>query len=241
MIKFTVALIAAVSAISAHASVNLVANGGFESSTYTVNHQFGAAFGGQGVTSWTGDGGTALQFYFFGGTQTTVSAINKFHDPKTYFYPSFSTLSPNGGNFVALDGDVNARGRITQTISGLTIGKEYAVSFDWAATQLANRKGATTEQILVGFGSQSAFTSVVPNPSMGFTGWFTEKFIFHATSTSQVLSFLSIGTPKGLPPIAALDGVSVTAVPEPAVWLFLVAGFGLVGVASRRRTVTVAA
>ncbi|QYE36774.1 PEPxxWA-CTERM sorting domain-containing protein [Polymorphobacter megasporae] len=62
-----------------------------------------------------------------------------------------------------------------------------------------------------------------------------ESFTFHAKSTSQVLSFLSNGTPVGLPPIAVLDGVSVAAVPEPAMWGLMLVGFGLVGTAVRRR------
>ena len=227
-----------------HASPNLVKNGDFSQSSYTTNTQFGGKSGGtytasQGVTDWTGAGGNSLQFYFFGGTQNTVDAIDRYNDPKDYFYPSFSSLSPNGGNFVALDGDAKLASTISQTITGLKVGKRYVLSFDWAATQLANRTGATTEQLLVTLGGSTASTSVVPNPSKGFTGWFTETMMFTATSGTEVLSFLSNGTPRGLPPIAPLDGVSLTAVPEPAAWVMFVAGFGLVGFTARRRRETV--
>ena len=59
---------------------------------------------------------------------------------------------------------------------------------------------------------------------------------FTATGASQVLSFLSIGTPTGLPPIAMLDNVSLTAaVPEPATWAMMFVGFGMIGASARYR------
>ena len=229
----------------AQAAVNLVTNGSFESSSYTRTTQFGAFFGGQGVTGWTGAGNKKLpwplEFYFFGGTQTTVNALNQFGDPLAYFYDSFNTLSDDGGNFVGLDGDPMAAGLITQTINGLAIGQTYVLNFEYAASQLRNRKGATTEKLRVNFGSQTFDTAVLAVPSKGFSGWNDATFKFKATSTSQVLSFLSIGTPAGLPPIALLDGVSLTAVPEPATWGLMILGFAGAGVMirSRRRQLAV--
>ena len=236
----TIILVAALAAATltgaANAATNLVVNGDFEQTTFQSNYQFGAGFGGQGVTGWTGLGGNHLQFYYFGGTQTSVNATNQFNDPQGYFRPNFSQLSPTGGNFVALDGDSNYDGGISQLVTGLTAGSRYRLTFSWAATQLINRTGATTEQLTGTFGSDTFATGVVANPSEGFTGWFNEAFTFTATGPSQLLSFLSVGTPNGLPPIAALDGVSITAVPEPATWALMLAGFGFVGFAARRRT-----
>lgn len=77
---------------------------GCESSTYKADTQFRAGFGGQGVTGWTGLGSNHLQFYYFGGTQTSVNAINQVRDQQAYLYPSLASLSPNSGNFVAIDG-----------------------------------------------------------------------------------------------------------------------------------------
>ena len=57
---------------------------------------------------------------------------------------------------------------------------------------------------------------------------------FTPTATTQTLTFLSIGTPDGLPPMAALDGVSLT-VPEPATWAMMLLGFGGMGATLRRR------
>jgi len=247
----TVAVVAAAAAISSSASAfEFVTNGGFETTTYAQSSQFGGQSGGsyvasQGVTGWTGAGGTALEFLYIGGTQTTVSPINRFNDANAFFYPSLNTLSPNGGNFVGLDGDqdpnVGVQGSISQVINGLVVGEFYNLNFNWGAAQLANRTGPTTEQLHITFGGQTADTGVLPIASGGFSGWQTGHFQFQATSTSQTLSFLSVGTPFGLPPIAVLDGVSLTAVPEPTTWAMMLLGFGGIGAMIRRRRQTLVA
>ena len=238
----TIAGVAAACAAATPASAltNLVTNGSFSASTYTASTEFGASFGGQGVTGWTSASSSAFNLYFFGGTQTTVSANSRFGGEQR-FYPSMNTLSADGGNFIALDGDPSFRGAVTQTITGLTAGQGYNLSFYWGGAQLSNRTGATTEQLQVSLGGVSQATAVLSNLSGGFTGWQTANFYFVAGGASQLLSFLSIGTPNGLPPVAVLDGVSLTAVPEPATWALLLTGFGLVGFAARRRRVIVAA
>jgi hypothetical protein len=155
-------------------------------------------------------------------------------------------LSPDGGNFVGLDGDQgdvatgvpNVQGGISQTINGLAIGEHYILTFNWAATQIANRKGDTTDQLHITFGDESVDTAIVPVAEGEFEGWYTGQYQFTATSNSQVLSFLSVGTPSGLPPIALLDGVSLTAVPEPATWAMMLLGFGGIGAMIRRRRQT---
>ena len=234
--KVLITLAALASASAALASPNLVVNGGFETTTLTSNSQFGGGYGGQKVTGWTGGGGNALQFYYFAGTATTTNAVNQYNDPGGYLRTNFVPLSATSGNFIALDGDSNVAGHVSQTLNGLTIGKQYVVKFSWAATQLINRSGATTEQLAVTFGGDTQSTVVKNNPSEGFIGWWGESFKFTAGSASQALTFLSVGTPNGLPPVALLDGVSVTAVPEPAAWALMLTGFGLVGFAARRRS-----
>jgi hypothetical protein len=75
-----------------------------------------------------------------------------------------------------------------------------------------------------------------------FSGWLPVNLTFTANSTSELLSFLAVGTPSGnLPPFALLDGVSLTAVPEPSTWAMMLLGFGGLGYAAYRRRRTAAA
>jgi hypothetical protein len=145
--------------------------------------------------------------------------------------------SPDGGNYVAMDGAYDA-GPLSQAISGLTVGDTYSVSFYWAGAQQYTFDGANTEQVEVSLGSQTQSTAVYDNTSHGFSGWMTQTFDFTATATSETLSFLAIGTPisPSVPPFALLDGVSMTQVPEPASLALLGIGvMGVCGVVGRRR------
>jgi hypothetical protein len=241
--RFTTAgaLIAALTVCHmAHAtSTNLVTNGNFDQSTYTTNSQFGTGYGGQGVTGWTG--GTGYQLYFFAGTASTNSAASQYDNGYNTGLEKFYTLanSPAGGNgnFVALDGDptVGGGGMISQTLTNLTIGTNYLVAFYWATGQLQSRSGATTDTVDVTLGNQSYNTPVVADASASSTPWISQTFLYTATSTTETLSFLAQGTPTGLPPMVALDGVSVTAAPEPASIALLGAGLGVLGLVYRRR------
>lgn len=243
---FAAALTAALLTASAAGAAEFVTNGGFENSSYSHNTQFGASFGGQGVTGWTGLGNDSsaqhLEFYYRGGTQTSENATNQYGDPLGYFWPSFNALSPTGGNFVGLDSDISYAGQISQTISGLTVGKSYTLTFDWAGGQLANRTGPTYDAFHVDFGGDTFDTSTVNVASQGFSGWMSESHTFIAHSTSQALTFLAVGGPGSLPPIAALDSVSLKGgVPEPGIWAMMLVGFGGLGSLLRRRRAIAAA
>lgn len=118
------------------------------------------------------------------------------------------------------------------TLSGLTVGATYTVSFDYwgdnepgGAWSLDEYVGGTK----VGFiaGSDGAAGS---NPA-GTAG----SFSFVASSTSESFGFGQSASTGGASPIFDNVVVTTAAVPEPSTALMALAGLGLLGVAARRR------
>ena len=240
------ALLAAATAPASATPV--VLNGGFETLTpaSTPSTEFGTRFGGQVVSNWTTGG---YNFLFTPGTADSTGAANEFGGALTLWGPNNTTAtgpmtgpanglpaaSPAGGNFIAADGAFNTDG-INQTITGLSAHSTERVTFYWAGAQQQGFNGPTTEQWQVSLGNQVDTTAAVSNVNHGFTGWQQTTLTFVATSASEVLSFLAIGTPNGVPPFSLLDGVSITEVPEPTSMALLGAGLTVAGLVSRRRT-----
>ena len=224
-------------ATPAQAIPNYVINGGFElisngsggmgefnNATYTT------------VSNWTSNG---YNFLFVSGTADTTGGTGTFGNLKLWGPNDGSAnglpaSSPTGGNYVAADGNFQVAA-ISQMINGLTIGNKYSVDFWWAGAQQSGFNGITTEQWQVSLGSQTQSTVIVTNASHGFTGWVHQTFTYTATSTSELLSFLAVGTPTGVPPFVLLDGVSVTdATPEPGSLAMMLGGLGLIGLGALR-------
>jgi hypothetical protein len=216
-------------------SGNLVTNGNFTqfSSTPSSSFQFGTAgyTPPQTLTDWSSTG------YNFVFLPTSTSATGEYGalslwSPVTGSNNGFTNASPTGGNFVAADGDYQTEA-VTQQINGLTVGRQYTLSFAWAAAQQSGFTGNVNESWNVSLGSASQSTATYALPSEGFSGWMNQTMTFVATNTSEELSFLAVSdTP--VPPFLLLANVSL--VPEPAGILPLLAGVaGLGAVAWRRR------
>jgi hypothetical protein len=128
------------------------------------------------------------------------------------------------GNVVAFLQNVSS---ISQTLTGLTAGRTYTVSFD-----LAHRPGYGQNAVSLSFDGASIFTQTPTSDA-----WTAYTASFTATGTSGLLSFstnLNWGDND-----SGLDHVRITnaqaAVPEPASWAMMLGGFGLVGGAMRSR------
>jgi hypothetical protein len=67
------------------------------------------------------------------------------------------------------------------------------------------------------------------------TNWLPQSILFDIGS-SATLTFAALGTSDSLG--GYLDNIALAAVPEPAAWAMMVAGFGLLGAATRRRART---
>lgn len=225
--------------------VNLVKNGGFESTSKGTG-QIG--FNTE-VTDWTSPGG--YNFVFGAGEADTIGAKSWFNKPENPPLTLWGAnngganalaQSGNGGNFLAADGAYGVE-RIEQMIHGLVVGQKYVLSFEWAAAQQFGFDGATTENWSVSIDGNTFTTDTYHNANHASSNWMKETFSFTAKGTEGLLSFLAAGTPEGFPPFSLLDGVSLFAfvdedkqgsVPEPATWLTLLTGLVLLGVARRR-------
>jgi hypothetical protein len=231
-------------ALSAHA--NLVSNGSFETTTLTTTGSMGSS-----VASWSATSGSSEMLVFPGvGLQPLYSYSQPLYQSPystNAIYPTygllgpFPTTSPDGGKYVLSDSNYLNQ-PLSQTLNGLTPGNFYQLSFYQALAQLDENlttQGVVTGYWQVSFGSStqnSQFqkadgTTVLDGngfiiQSATVSPWNLQTMTFQATSATEILSFLSVGT--GLPPMLGLDGVSVIAVPEPApIWFF---GGGLMAI-----------
>ena len=225
---------AAMSALPAQA-VNLVVNGGFEA---TTNGKGQLGFN-TNATGWTNVNG--YTFLYTPGTVDSSGALGESGNVSMWGTNNGGLNaipnSPTGGNFIAFDGGYKVT-PLQQTIIGLVVGQKYDLGFDWGAAQQFGYTGATTDQWQVSLGNETHSTAIIANASHGFSGWVHQNFTFTATGASEVLSFLAIGTPNGVPPFALLDGVTLAAaVPEPSTWALMLGGVAVIGFIARRRRV----
>jgi hypothetical protein len=197
------------------ARANLVTNGDFAAYTGTAPKDFTSNCL---PTDWSTGGYVYLDAP---GTAVTAPGIQ-------VWGPFPAPPPPNAnGNFIESDGSPSLAYPINQTISGLTVGQSYSVSFVQAAGQEFGDSGTTTEQWQVSLGSNTQLSAVMNTPSQGVFPWESQTLTYTANSTSEVLSFLAVGG-GGVPPIVFLDGVDMEAnVPEPSAGLLL-AGVGTV-------------
>ncbi|MDA8348422.1 MAG: PEP-CTERM sorting domain-containing protein [Pseudomonadota bacterium] len=198
---------------------NLVTNGDFSAVEGGIvsSTQFGtraSVLPQQFIFGWLGNNGYAI-WYPNATAAVTENALGLFsYTNKEKLWQV--TAPPAGpGTFVGLDGEQTPglQASISQVLNGLSIGSTYQVSFLWAGSQVQSQSGPTTDSLAVSLGSQTQDLTALKNLSGGFTGWQTASRDFVASSTSEPLTFLAMGTPFGLRPISLLTDVSVTALP----------------------------
>ena len=129
---------------------------------------------------------------------------------------------PTDGSFQAFFGPDIGFGGISQALT--TTAGRFMVSCD-----LGHDLGAGN---YVDFGGSTILANVASNGA----AWAHYSFTVSA-GANPILAF-GFSNPRGY---YVLDNVSVAAVPEAATWVMLIAGFGLVGTAMRRRSAAAAA
>jgi hypothetical protein len=213
-----------------------------------------ASFSSVDPTGWTG--GTGLIFI------DSQTAPNRASDP-TYLQTYGNPVGSIVGNYVEADGNPTFESGFNYTVTGLTVGQTYTLSFYQGASQQTGFSGATTNQWIVSLGTKGMSISCNTNPctysnadpgasvkastlmnvpSEGTVGWQFVSVNLTADATSDLLSFLAWGdngNTANLPPMAFLSGVDSPpglGVPEPSVWAMLIVGFlGVGGIVRRRR------
>jgi hypothetical protein len=214
-------------------AAELVTNGGFESSQYTNSL---VLFGvNTPATNWTSTGNWVM---FCSGSGIRCD------DSKTggYLTPPVP-LSPQGGNFMGLDGTSGFDGSIYQTINGLVVGETLTLSFYMATAQECCATDPTTDTVTVTLGDQSYTTPKISTPGGGTTPWALYTNSFTYDGVGNILTFVNAG--EGTPPYALIDGVSLTSggmpgTPEASTWVMIVAGFAGMAFCARVRRRTIA-
>jgi hypothetical protein len=159
---------------------------------------------------------------------------------QTYLCPSTLAI-PGGYNYVEADGNPNFESGFNYALTGLTPGHTYQLSFYQASGQQVGFNGATTEQWIVGLGTQG-LTSSCANQSCGNNvnatfsdadatasivatnlmstlndsgdDWQFVTVNLTADAANQTLSFLAWGdngNTTNLPPMVFLAGVNSAA------------------------------
>jgi hypothetical protein len=158
-------------------------------------------------------------------------------------------LSPDGGNYVMIDGDPAYGSALTQTLTGLlVVGHHYTLSFSQAAGEqsgngTANTTATTnwgvclsTATCTTATATNSATMTFTEASSSAISAWTHQTLSFTATATTEALTFLAEG-PAGAPPFLMIDGISLVdttnPTPEPATAMLI--GIGLAGLPLVRR------
>uniref|UniRef100_Q01UL1 PEP-CTERM protein-sorting domain-containing protein n=1 Tax=Solibacter usitatus (strain Ellin6076) TaxID=234267 RepID=Q01UL1_SOLUE len=154
------------------------------------------------------------------------------------------------GNYFLADGGSSFSGALSQSVSGLTVGSLYKLTF-WQAAGQENclyDDGVNcdppgnvnlTQDWQVTFGSTSLTSTTMSTPIHTSFAWNQQIMFFTATATTQVLTFLAQGTPNSAPPILMLDGVTLESAPEPATSALFALGLGLLAIPLGRRLLPV--
>lgn len=202
-----------------------ITNGSFEAGNYIDDGGSGydeLANGSPDITGWTVGGGAAA----------TIDWID------TYW------TAQDGHRSIDLNG-ITA-GSLSQTITGLSSGQTYAVTFYLAGNPDSGPTDKTLD-VMASVDSQSYTFLNATSHSRSDMGWTIETFSFVANDTSATLTFASTvttGGGNGFPAAfgPAIDNVSISPssgggreTPLPAALPLFASGLGAIGVLGWRR------
>ena len=167
-----------------------------------------------GVFTTLGNGNTSITGWTVGGD--SIDYIGSYWQPG------------DGNRSIDLSG--NGKGSIWQDLTGLTVGTTYHVKFLLAGNPDG---GASTKVAVASDGGTQAdvFMFSQPGNTKASMGWTQQTFSFMAFDPTARLAFSATANDPYGP---AIDGVSISPVPEPATWAMMIIGFGGAGAMLRR-------
>ena len=136
-----------------------------------------------------------------------------------------------GADSRSIDLSGGVPGAIAQTFDTV-FGQQYEVSFLLSGNPDGPPPVKTLRVEATGTAYQD-YAFATAGHSLASMGWTAYTYAFTATGSSTTLTFSNASVASAYGP--AIDGVSVTAVPEPASWAMMIGGFAIAGAAMRRR------
>jgi Protein of unknown function (DUF642)/PEP-CTERM motif len=135
---------------------------------------------------------------------------------------------------LSIDLDGLAAGTISQTLTGLSAGTEYIVSFFISANNdgPASSNTKTAQLTLGNTMNMVSYTRTGLNTNSNML-WQQVSYSFVADSDTALLRLASTNAPGSAFGLA-VDNFSISATPEPAAWAMMIFGFGIAGVSIRR-------
>ena len=214
--KQEIAVLAVSLLAASSAMANIVTNGSFENLT-----GFPLGSGSWGLSStlfgWTQNDGDKFE----------IQLAKNFQTSATGFYNSFNT-SYDGAHYLELN--ANRLGVISQTLT--TVADQlYRLSFGYSGR---SDSGTGRDSLLdVYWGGVKINPEVIDvSPT---SGWHTFDYVLNAAGSSTELRFVSRGPTSNASYGSYLDGITVSAVPEPATIALMLAGLGMIGFTTRRQ------
>ena len=230
-----------------------------------------ASFTAVNPTGWTGSGDAYIAHPCTGtcvpGQPGDESAASQYGPISTSENPTDLTPSvfkSAASNYVMAVGDANTdSGFQSATLTGLTVGETYELTFYQGASQEKNYGGDSSDQWVVAlstsglqvscpagpspgpctYGSSDPHASIQTSPLMNVPtgtadGWEPVTMFLTADSPTEKLSFLAWSNQGAqnltVPPVLFLAGIDAD-LPEPSTWAMMIVGFlGIGGLAWRR-------
>lgn len=222
--------------------------------TIILADNFDAEAGGTTALNYNGFANFNVESDIGLGSPVGTASVDVLREPNGFGLPCAGGA---GSSCVDLDGSTGNGGRLVTNLAyAVSIGDIVTLTLD-----LAGSRRGSTENFGFGFRTDGAamdflditaqipgLVNVAPTNLTGAQGFFavtnnlgsgygyTSSFVrFRAGTAGSIRAFAQTSSNDNVGPLIDNFTLDVTAVPEPASWAMMIAGFGLVGSAMRRR------